>query len=291
MRVGLHALGIGPGADPEVITAVARGAEESGFATLWAGEHVVMVDRPGSRYPYSEDGRIAVPSDADWLDPLVLFGFVAAVTSRIRLATGVLLLPEHNPVTVAKRVASIDVLSKGRFALGVGIGWSAEEFAALGVPFDGRGRRTEEYVEAMRVLWRDDVASFSAAHVGFDRVRCYPKPARRAVPIVFGGNGDRALRRVAEHGDGWYGFNVALHELPGRLEVLRAACVAAGRANSAVDTAVALADAGPAHLAQVEDLGVNELVVVAAPPADPAAVWPWLEGLGRRWNTRASGAA
>jgi probable F420-dependent oxidoreductase len=288
VRVGLHALGIGPGADPAVIAAVARGAEEAGFATLWAGEHVVMVDRPGSRYPYAEDGRIAVPSDADWLDPLVLFGFVAAVTTRIRLATGVLLLPEHNPVTVAKRVASIDVLSGGRFALGVGIGWSAEEFAALGVPFAGRGRRTEEYVEAMRVLWRDDVASFSAAHVGFDRVRCYPKPVRRAVPVVFGGNGDRALRRVAEHGDGWYGFNVALGELPERLEVLRAACVAAGRGDSTVDTAVALADAGPEDLARVEDLGVDELVVVAAPPADPVEAAAWVGELGGRWAAGAS---
>jgi probable F420-dependent oxidoreductase len=210
------------------------------------------------------------------------------VTSRIRLATGVLLLPEHNPVTVAKRVASIDVLSGGRFALGVGIGWSAEEFAALGVPFVGRGRRTEEYVEAMRVLWRDDVASFSASHVSFDRVRCYPKPVRRAVPVVFGGNGDRALRRVAEHGDGWYGFNVALNELPDRLEVLRAVCMAAGRGDSTVDTAVALADAEPRDLARVEDLGVDELVVVAAPPADPAKAAAWVDELGGRWNAAAS---
>jgi probable F420-dependent oxidoreductase len=288
MRVGLHALGIGPGADPAVITAVARGAEEAGFATLWAGEHVVMVDRPGSRYPYAEDGRIAVPSDADWLDPLVLFGFLAAVTVRIRLATGVLLLPEHNPVTVAKTVASIDVLSGGRFALGVGIGWSAEEFEALGVPFAGRGRRTEEYLEAMRTLWRDDVASYAGAHVRFDRVRCYPKPVRRGVPVICGGNGDRALRRVAGHGDGWYGFNVSLAELADRLDVLRSAWAEAGREDMPVHTAVFLSDAEPADLPEVAALGVDELVIVAAPPAHPGEAAAWVSELGRRWHAGAS---
>jgi alkanesulfonate monooxygenase SsuD/methylene tetrahydromethanopterin reductase-like flavin-dependent oxidoreductase (luciferase family) len=119
MRFGLHALGIGAGADPAVITAVGQAAERYGFATLWAGEHVVMMDRPASVYPYSEDGRIALPSDVDWLYPLVLFGFLASATSSIRLATGVLLLPEHNPVVVGKAATSIDVLAGGRFTLGV----------------------------------------------------------------------------------------------------------------------------------------------------------------------------
>lgn len=161
MRVGLHALGIGDGARPEVIRAVATAAETHGFARLWCGEHVVLVDAPASRYPYSADGRIAVPADADWLDPLLALTFAAAVTSRIELASGVLLLPEHNPVLVAKQAATLDVLSAGRFSLGVGVGWSAEEFAALGVPFAKRGRRTEEYLAAMRAVWAEDPASFT----------------------------------------------------------------------------------------------------------------------------------
>src|SRR5438270_11976821 len=133
MRVGLHALGIGTGARPQIIRAVAMAAEAGGFATLWLGEHVVLVDEPRSRYPYSADGRIAVPADADWLDPLLTLTFAAAATTRIQLATGVLLLPEHNPVVVAKQAATLDVLSGGRAVLGVGVGWSAEEFAARGV--------------------------------------------------------------------------------------------------------------------------------------------------------------
>jgi len=159
MRVGLHALGIGAGARPEIIRAVAVSAEKAGFATLWSGEHVVMVDEPRSRYPYSADGTIAVPPGADWLDPLLGLTFAAAVTSRITLATRVLLLPEHNPVLAAKQAATLDVLSGGRFTLGVGIGWSADEFAALGVPFARRAQRTEEYAAVMRKLWAEGVAS------------------------------------------------------------------------------------------------------------------------------------
>ncbi len=235
MQIGLHALGIGPGARPGVIGAVGRTAERCGFATLWAGEHVVMVDRQDSAYPYADDGRIAVPSDADWLDPLALFSFLAAMTSRIRLATGVLLLPEHNPLIVAKHAASVDVLSGGRLTLGVGIGWSAEEYAALGVPFRGRGQRNREYVEAMRMLWKDDRSSYDGEYVRFEQVRCYPKPTQGAIPIVLGGNSARALERVARYGDGWYGFNLTLDELPERLEMLWSACRRHGRGR-AVDT-------------------------------------------------------
>jgi probable F420-dependent oxidoreductase len=196
MRVGLHALGIGVGARPEVIRAVATAAETAGFATLWAGEHVVLVDQPTSRYPYSADGRIAVPAHADWLDPLLGLSFAAAVTDTIGLATGVLLLPEHNPVVAAKQAATLDVLSAGRLTLGVGIGWSAEEFAALGVPFARRAQRTAEYVAAMRTLWADDPASFAGEFTRFDSVRVNPKPVRNSrIPIVLGGNSDASLTR------------------------------------------------------------------------------------------------
>ena len=139
MQLGLHALGIGAGADHAVIDAVASTADDCGFATLWVGEHVVMVDRPASRYPYSDDGVIAVPAQADWLDPMIALSFAAAASTRIGLATGVLLLPEHNPVVMAKQAASLDELSGGRLTLGVGVGWSREEFDALSVPFAPRG--------------------------------------------------------------------------------------------------------------------------------------------------------
>jgi len=286
MRVGLHALGIGAGALPEVIRTVAVEAEAAGFATLWSGEHVVLVDRPASRYPYSADGRIAVPADADWLDPLLGLSFAAAVTSTIGLATGVLLLPEHNPVLAAKQTATLDVLSGGRLTLGVGIGWSAEEFSALGVPFAGRGRRTAEYVAAMRALWADDVASFRGEFTRFESVRVNPKPLRgRRIPVVLGGNSDAALRRVAAFGDGWYGFNLTAGEATERVGTLAGYCQDLGRRAEDLAVSVALSDATQAQFAGLAEAGVTEVVIVGTPPADRAAAASWVRELGACWGT------
>jgi probable F420-dependent oxidoreductase len=284
MRVGLHALGIGAGARPEVIRAVAVAAEAAGFATVWAGEHVVLVDQPISRYPYSHDGRIAVPADADWLDPLLGLSFVAAATTTIGLATGVLLLPEHNPVVAAKQAATLDVLSVGRLTLGLGIGWSAEEFAALGVPFARRAQRTAEYVAAMRTLWSDDVASFSGEFTRFESVRVNPKPVRgRRIPIVLGGNSDASLARVATFADGWYGFNLPVSAIRGRLAVLAEQCGLRNRNPRDLTVAVALSDGTPADLPDLARIGVTELVVVAAPPPDPTAATTWVRDLAAQW--------
>jgi probable F420-dependent oxidoreductase len=284
MRVGLHVLGIGTGARPEVIRAVARAAETAGFSSLWAGEHVVLVDRPRSRYPYSADGRIAVQSDADWLDPLLCLTYAAAATKAIELATGVLLLPEHNPVLTAKQAATLDVLCGGRFTLGVGIGWSAEEYAALGAPFRRRGRRAAEYVAAMRTLWADDVASFSGEFSRFDAIRVYPKPVRgRRIPVVVGGNSDAALARAAAFGDGWYGFNLPAAAVPERVAALAVQCERHGRSPRELTVAVALADGKPGMIRELADVGVTELVLVGTPPADPPAAAAWVEELARMW--------
>ncbi|MFG2603273.1 LLM class F420-dependent oxidoreductase [Streptomyces sp. NPDC048514] len=284
MQVGLHALGIGDGARPEIVRAVAQAAEAHGFGRLWAGEHVVMVDAPVSHYPYSDDGRIAVPADADWLDPLIALGFAAAVTEDIGLATGVLLLAEHNPVVVAKQAATLDALSAGRFTLGVGIGWSADEFAALGVPFTGRGRRTEEYITAMRTLWREDVASFEGDFTHFRDVRVNPKPVRdRRIHVVMGGNGDTALRRAATIADGWYGFNLTAAQALERVSALAGHCAQRNRTMADLTVAVALTDAVPELLPELAEAGVTELVVVGAPPATPDEAGAWVADLARRW--------
>jgi probable F420-dependent oxidoreductase len=285
MRLGLHALGIGAGAQRSVIDAVAVAAENNGFATLWSGEHVVMVDRSASRYPYADDGRIAVPAVADWLDPVIGLSFAAAATHTIGLATGVLLLPEHNPVLMAKQAATLDRLSGGRLTLGVGIGWSKEEFDALGIPFARRGERTAEYVAAMRTLWRDDVASFDGDFVRFDSVRVNPKPPReRRLPVVLGGNSDAALRRVAEWGDGWYGFNLDnVDAVAERVRTLHRLCGDVGRDPGALRLAVALREADPADVGALTGVGIDELVLVESPPEDPDAAAEWVGALARRW--------
>src|SRR6476620_1862621 len=154
---------------------------------------------------------------------MIALGFAAAAWSQITIATGVLLLPEHNPVIVGQQAASLDRLRGGRLTLGVGVGWSREEFDALGVPFERRAARTAEYVAAMRTLWRDDVASFDGEFVRFDSVRVNPKPVTDSrIPIVLGGNSDAALRRVVAWGDGWYGFNLdGVRQVTERIEFLQ----------------------------------------------------------------------
>jgi probable F420-dependent oxidoreductase len=201
MKIGLAALGIGVGAQPEVVIETAKAAERAGFARLWVGEHVVLFDAHRSHYPYTESGKFPFEAAVDWLDPFATLSFAAAVTTRIGLATGICLLPEHNPLIVAKTAATIDHLSNGRFAMGIGIGWMAEEFAALGVPFERRAERTREYVAAMRALWSGESASFHGEFVKFDSVKAFPKPAPGSrLPIIIGGESVAALRRVAEYG-------------------------------------------------------------------------------------------
>ncbi|MGO8958364.1 MAG: LLM class F420-dependent oxidoreductase [Streptosporangiaceae bacterium] len=280
-------MGIGTGARPEIIRAVSAAADASGFATLWSGEHVAMMDRPVSRYPYSHDGQIAVPADADWLDPLLGLTYAAAVTSRIGLATGILLLPEHNPVLAAKQAATLDVLSAGRLTLGIGIGWSAEEFAALGIPFARRAQRTAEYVAAIRTLWSADRASFSGEFIQFDAVRVYPKPVRdRRIPVVVGGNSDAALKRVAAFGDGWYGFNLTTEEAAQRIDVLARYCRERSRRVGDLAVAVALTDGSPDVLPELAQIGMTELVLVAAPPESASAASAWVAELAAQWDVR-----
>lgn len=284
IKIGLHVLGIGNGSKPEILAAVAERADQLGFATLWCGEHVVMVDEPRSRYPYSDNGKIAVAPEADWLDPLLTLSFVAARTRRIGLATGILLLPEHSPLLVAKQSATLDVLSGGRFSLGIGIGWSVDEFAALGVPFARRGERTAEYVAAIRQVWAEDVASFRGEFVSFDSVRVNPRPVHgRRLPVIVGGTTDAALRRVAAFGDGWYGFNLPASEVPDRLRLLADECKRRGRQLRDLTIAVSVPDCSPDMLPALAEAGVSELVVVAGPPAAPETARDWVSELAARW--------
>ena len=286
MRIGLFTLGLGSAADPDVIRAVAQTAERTGVATLWAAEHVVLFDRYDSAYPYSPNGAFPLGAQADWLDPFVTLTFAAAVTSRIRLATGICLVPEHNPLILAKAIASLDRLAKGRFALGVGIGWSAEEFAALGVPFERRAQRTREYIDVMRKLWSPGVASHRGEFVRFDDAGSFPKPNQGAkLPVIFGGESDAALRRVAEYGDGWYGFNLSPSTAREKLARLDRLLADNGRSRANIEVIAApytqriVAD----DLQRYQDLGVGEIVLLATVPADPTAAIERIERFAREW--------
>jgi len=286
VRIGLFTLGLGGAAHPDVIRAVAETAERVGVATLWAAEHVVLFDRYESAYPYSPSGAFPLGAGADWLDPFVALTFAAAVTSRIRLATGICLVPEHNPLILAKTVASLDRLAKGRFALGVGIGWSAEEFRALGIPFEHRARRTREHIEIMRKLWSPGVASHKGDLLRFDDAGCFPKPDQGArVPIIFGGESEPALRRVAEYGDGWYGFNLDPDAAALKIATLDRLLTANGRSLGDVELIVApyTRRIAPGDLERYRALGVSEVALLMTAPADPAEAAARVERFAREW--------
>jgi len=286
MKVGLFALGIGTGARPGAILKTAAEAERRGVSTLWVGEHVVLFDRQDSKYPYSVGGEFPLPGSADWLDPFITLTFAAAVTKTIRLATGICLVPEHNPLVLAKEVASLDRLSGGRFALGVGIGWSAEEFAALGIPFERRAQRTREYIEVMRLLWSVDVASFHGEFVNFDAAMSFPKPDRRGkLPIIFGGESRPALKRTADIGNGWFGFNVGPNDAAPLADKLRAMLKANGRDASDVEIIACpyTKKINPDDLKKYHAAGVDELVILSSPPEDESQIGGWIERIALEW--------
>ena len=264
MEVGLFSIGVARTADPDIIGQIARTADDMGFASLWAPEHMVLFtqDAYTSRYPYNESGKIGI-SDVDLLDPFTALAFAAAHTSRIKLATGICLVPQRHPLITAKLVASLDRLSKGRLLFGVGIGWLREELRALGIPPERRAQRTCEYLEAMRVLWTQDAPSFQGEFCAFPPVQSFPKPVQQPhPPIIFGGHTAPALRRAAEVGDGWLGFHLSPEEVAPLVQRLYQYAVEAGRhGDERFIGVVAPGQVTPEGLQQYRDAGVRHLVV------------------------------
>jgi probable F420-dependent oxidoreductase len=194
--------------DPDSAIAMAQTAEEAGFESLWAPEHVIMSRAPDATpYRGMPDGKMDRLARRGGIpDPLTWLAFVASATKTIRLGTNVLILPEHQPTVLAKTAATLDHLSGGRLMLGIGVGELPEEYQAVGMEFTNRGKRMDEYIDVIRALWRDDIASFDGKYVQFDQVECRPWPTRRAIPLHVGGASDAAIRRAAQRGDGYFPF-------------------------------------------------------------------------------------
>lgn len=231
MDIGLTLLFDGePGNSIADAGPMAAQLEEIGFSSLWLPDHVVVFERYQPAYSYSDDGLPPYAPRQGWFDPMFALAAVAASTSTIRIGTDILILPQRNPVIVAKEAVALDHLSGGRFSLGVGLGWSAEEYAALGVPFERRGARFEEYIGAMTTLWQDDNSTFEGEFVSFRDAVAMPKPVQRPrIPVLIGGQGQRALRRAARLGDGWISWQLPLEGLTATVNRLDAECEAAGR--------------------------------------------------------------
>jgi probable F420-dependent oxidoreductase len=250
-------------------------------------EHVVLLDKYASKYPYSSDGTLPAQTNAPIFDPFISLATMAAVTSKIRLATGICLVPEHNPLVLGKVVATLDFLSGGRVILGVGIGWLEEEFQAIGIPWERRAQRTRECIDAMRKLWGEDVSSYRGEFVQFDSVRSNPKPARGPnVPIFFGGESGPALRRVAEYGTGWCGFNLTPDEAAAKIRRIEELLQANGRRRSEVELAVSpyTKKTTPDDLKRYRDAGVDELVLVnLRPPREESETVKDIEQIAHDW--------
>jgi probable F420-dependent oxidoreductase len=230
VKIGINLPATRPDVTPELLRDLAREADELGFSKLLLGEHVVLFDRVVDRYQTTDDGKPWFPADSPLPDPLVLHAYLAAATERIRLGTGVVILPQRNPVYTAKHVATLDWVSRGRVDLGIGIGWSSQEFRACAVPWEERAARSDEYVEVLRALWTQERSTYHGRFYALPECRQYPKPLQRPhPPIWIGGWADAALERAARIGDGWYGFDLPLDALNERLAVLRSCCARRGR--------------------------------------------------------------
>ncbi len=239
MQIGVFAPLSNPFATPDYVMALGQGSEARGFHSLWLGEHALLFDQYESRYPYAADGRIPLRSGTGMLELYSALGFLAAVTSRIRLGTGICLVPQRNPVYTAQEVSTVDWLSRGRVDFGVGIGWLREEFEALGVPWERRAARTREYLEVMQRLWCDEVSQHEGEFYQLPPCRQFPKPIQKPhPPIHFGGESDAALRRVADIGQGWHPFDLDPEELRARLAKLESLLAERGRSREEIQVSV-----------------------------------------------------
>jgi probable F420-dependent oxidoreductase len=256
MKFALH-FGNNTFYEPEAARRLVRVAEAAGFDSVFAVEHVVFPDNYTSVYPYAPGGRLPGGPPAKLPDPLIWLTWAAAATTRLRFMTAVMILPQRNPLVLAKEVATLDYLSGGRIELGIGVGWLKEEFEALGIPFERRGKRADEYVAAMRALWASDGASFAGEFVKFDHVSCNPKPVAKSVPIVVGGHSEAAARRAGRLGDGFFPSIGAQVDTMPLLDVVRRSAEQAGRDPAMVELILgcpgALPNSGSDPRAAVEE--------------------------------------
>jgi probable F420-dependent oxidoreductase len=265
MKFGIAFANIGPFVGPEQAIRLARAAEDAGFESIWTVDHVVVPVGYASKYPYDPSGKIPSGEETVFPDPLIWLAFVAAATSTIRLGTGILIVPQRNPLVLAKELATIDQLSGGRMILGAGVGWLEEEFDALGVPFAGRGRRTEEAISAMRALWSQEHASFEGTTASFRNCCLRPQPVGGTIPVHVGGHTATAARRAGRMGDGFFPFGVSRDELPSLLDIVKGSALESGRDPASIEVTVqALCTKGEDALAEatvLQELGATRIVI------------------------------
>jgi probable F420-dependent oxidoreductase len=275
MKFGIGFATSGKFSDPDRLAHLATTAERCGFESLWSVEHAAV---PVKHLPYpgSKDGSMPGGDEVAIPDPLIPLAYVAAVTKTIKLATGILILPQRHPIYTAKEVATVDVLSGGRVILGIGSGWMKEEFEALGIDFHHRGAMTDEAIQALRALWKDGAASFEGKHFKFGPLHSNPKPVARNVPIHVGGHSSAAARRAGRYGDGFFPTVMNPEKLRELFATVRSEAQKAGRNPDAIEFSCLTRSLKPDDLKMLADMGVSR-VVVNPPGTNPEVVTRGLE--------------
>jgi probable F420-dependent oxidoreductase len=264
MKFGIVPINLQEFTTPEVLIPFVQRAEALGYESVWTAEHVIIPKIYTSVYPYNPSGKLPFPADAAIIDPLVALTFIAAATTRLRLGTGVNILPQMNPLYLAKWASSLDHLSNGRLMLGVGIGWLREEFEAIGVPFAHRGKRADDYLQALKAVWSGEEVNYQSEFVRWQGFMMRPRPAQPGgVPLIIGGVSPAAIRRTVQYGDGWYVIGKDLGEYRSHMQALAAACALHGRNQSDLEITAYwnYHREGRNSLAVYEDLGVHRLLI------------------------------
>ena len=269
MKVGIIPVNIGV-ESVEQIVSLAKLAESLNYESVWTFEHVIVPIDYESKYPYNSSGKMGMPPETNFVDPLIALTAVAAVTEEIRLGTGVNILSQVNPLYMAKQAASLDFVSNGRFMLGVGIGWLKEEFEALGVPYEKRGARFDDYVAAMRKVWSEEIVEHESDFISWHGFKSYPLPIQNPFPVVMGGIKGKIFERTAQLGNGWFAPTGDPSELQGHLESLKMECDKVGRDLSEIEiTCMWPGQGGREFLEELSSVGVGRVVVPMMGAVDP----------------------
>lgn len=263
MKIGYFGFNNGPLGTPDAIRSVLQCAEAAGFESAWTGEHVVVIDPQEPPSP--------VPPEFPMLDTIASLSFAAAVTTRLRLGSGIILLAQRNPVVLAKELASVDVLSGGRLTFGIGVGYVQREFDVMGIPYEERGARVDDHIDAMRTLWTQDRPVFEGRFTRIAGIQAKPMPVQSPhPPFVIGGMSPAAYRRAITRGDGWYGFNQTEEQTATSIDGLRQAADVAGTPERFDALEISVTPRGPIdpdRVKRFEDLGVSRLILLPAPVA------------------------
>jgi probable F420-dependent oxidoreductase len=273
MKIGIVSINVGGPTTAENMIAVAQHAEAAGIESLWTFEHVVVPTAYESKYPYDRSGKMPAAPETWFIDPLISLAYVAAATKTIRLGTGVNIFPQTNPMLFAKQTASLDALSGGRLTLGLGIGWLAEEYDAMGTPFERRGARFDDYLEAVKKVWSGEVVEHESEFLSWHGFKSHPTPAQKPhPPILIGGTTNKTLQRVVRSAQGWYAPSDSTQELRKKIEELKKMAAEAERSFDSIDITTNWRIAKhPELLPELEELGISRAVVLlgATGQSDP----------------------